>query len=307
MGVLRSVRADTITSCNGVVHLPAGHHTFAVEDNCTFGVSYCPRCTIVGEPGAVLDALVSTHNRVIALNGSLVLRGTGQSPCLDIQRGFLRVHGNVTIQDCHNMNVQSLFILGPNSGEEMVSVTNSSTTAEASVRVTNNAHVIFTDAYFPGGENELLYIENSHAIFERTRASAQYGGYAFTNSTIIASNTVFGGGHNSFSASNSVLNFTNTSVFIVTGSMGISVANCSLDVTCTSPGPVFDVGPYNTYVSFSDSMVRFRGCSCHLDQAIRNSGTWGRDPASGPPVSIQGGSMTFSSCQPAKANPVVVV
>jgi hypothetical protein len=204
------------------------------------------------------------------------------------------------------MNVQSLFILGPNSGEEMVSVTNSSTTAEASVRVTNNAHVIFTDAYFPGGENELLYIENSHAIFERTRASSQYGGYAFTNSTIIASNTVFGGGHNSFSASNSVLNFTNTSVFIVTGSMGISVANCSLDVTCTSPGPVFDVGPYNTYVSFSDSMVRFRGCSCHLDQAIRNSGTWGRE-SNRPPVSIQGGSMTFSSCQPAKANSVVVV
>jgi len=299
---LRSVQADTITSCKGVVHLPAGHHTFAVEDNCTLGVyHYCPRCTIVGEPGAVLDALVSTHNRVIALNGSLVLRGTGQSPCLDIQGGLLEVHGNVTIQDCHNMNVQSLFILGPNSGEDMVSVTNSSTTAEARVRVTNNARVIFTDAYFPVGENE-LYIENSHAIFERTRAYSEYAGYGFTNSTIIASNTSFGGGHNKFDASNSVLNFTNTSVFIVTGNMGISVANSSLDVTCASPGPVFDVGPYNTYVSFSDSMVRFRGCSCHLDQAIRNKGG---------PVSIQGGSMTFSSCQPyggaAKANPVVVV
>ena len=35
MGVLRSVQADTITSCNGVVHLPAGHHTLVARDNCT--------------------------------------------------------------------------------------------------------------------------------------------------------------------------------------------------------------------------------------------------------------------------------
>jgi len=313
MGVLRSVQAVTITSCNGVVHLPAGHHTLAARDNCT-GVDIenpgCPSCTIVGEPGAVIDAPASallfgaSQWRTLALNGSLVFRGSGSSQCLDIGQShtLLQVSGNVSFQDCANMNVSAFDIIGPSSDGEMVSVTNMSMSLQGpgGLTVRNNAHVMFTDTTIDGGYQELSF-DSSHVIFERTSTFSE-DGYYFTNSTIVASNTSFTGGHNQFSASNSVMNLTNSSVSIADGNMGISVANCSLDVTCASPGPVFDVGFGHTYLSFSDSMVRFKGCSCHLDHAIRNDGG---------PLSIQGGSMTFSSCQPyggaAKANPVVVV
>lgn len=312
MGVLRTVQAVTITSCNGLVHLPAGHHTLAARDNCT-GVHPenpgCPPCTIFGDPGAVIDAPASAllfgklQGRTLALSGSLVFRGSGSSQCLDIGYSYtmLEVSGNVSFQDCANMYVSAFNIIGPSSGGEMVRVTNMSMSFQGGLSVTKHAHVMFTDTSINGG-NQPLTFENSHVIFERTRTFSEYDGYYFTDSTIVASNTDFSGGHNQFSASYSDMNLTNTSVYISDGNRGISVANSSLDVTCPSPGAVFEVGFGHTYLSFSDSMVRFKGCSCHGANAIINGGG---------PVSIQGGSMAFSGCQPYRAapktKPVVVV
>lgn len=296
MVVSRSAQADNLTSCNGVVHLPAGRHTLVAGSNCA-------ACQIVGEPGAVLDAPVSCDGR-LTLNGSLVLRGNGQSQCLETA-GELVVHGTVSFKDCHNIRASQLLIIGPNSGLNMVSVTNSSTAEGVAIDVKNNAHVVFTDTYLYVGEN-WLGIENSYVIFERGIVYSEYSGYRFNNSTIIASNTSFRGGHNHFTAFNSVLNFTNSTVSIIMGNWypGISISNCSLDVTCPSNGPVFSTGMTTAGSMGMDivgSMVRFERCSCHLDHAISVAG----------PLSIQKGSMTFSMCQTysglAKANPVVIV
>lgn len=312
MVVLRSVQAENLTSCNGVVHLPAGRHTLVAGFNCS-------ACQIVGEPGTVLDAPVSCYGG-LTLNGSLVLRGSGQSrpgdrtTCLETGAGGvggdLVVHGNVSFKDCLNIRANHFLIIGPNSGENMVSVTNSSTDPyeNVAVDVKNNAHVIFTDTNLAVGEN-WLGIENSHVIFERgsvSGGSVLLEGIHFRNSTIIASNTSFGGGGGQFSASNSVLNFTNSTVSIYYGNSlsAISISNCSIDVTCPSNGPVFSTGVTIAGcmgMDIDDSMVRFERCSCHLDHAISVAG----------PLSIRKGSVTFSMCQTyggsTKADPVVVV
>merc|ERR1711920_945940 len=104
-------------------------------------------------------------------------------------------------------------IVGPNSGADMVRFLNSSTASDVAVNVEIDARVMFTDTSLNVMEN-WLSITDSNAIFERASIYSEYSGYYFKNSTIIATNTSFSGGHNQFSAYNSVLNFTNSSVSI---------------------------------------------------------------------------------------------
>merc|ERR1712216_347415 len=161
--------------------------------------------------------------------------------------------------------------------------------------ISNNAKVKFTDCELGAG---LLSIENSHVVFERVHAySPDSGGYFFKNSTVIASNTFFEGGHPQFVASDSVLNFTNSSVQFYTGNYvpGITLSRCALDVTCdsTNNGPhgnhVFstDAGSWGSMgMDIIESQVHFERCSCHLDRAISVAG----------PLSIQKSSVTFGAC-----------
>merc|ERR1712216_493841 len=156
--------------------------------------------------------------------------------------------------------------------------------------ISNNAKVKFTDCELGAG---LLSIENSHVVFERVHAySPDSGGYFFKNSTVIASNTFFEGGHPEFVASDSVLNFTNSSVQFYEGNC-ITLSRCTLDVTCDSTNN----GPHGNHVFSTDSgnaarmdiiesKVQFERCSCHLDRAISVAG----------PLSIEKSSVTFGAC-----------
>lgn len=272
----------------------------------------------MGEPGAVIDSVECDpcFCDKLVLKGSLLLNGTGRH-CLFMHLPVVEVHGNVSIQDCLNMAIKDFYIIGPTVPGEMVSVKDStmmSYWSHNSITVTNNANVIFSGFEAPssGDASVSLTVENSRAIFESAyaRAEASSEGYTFTNSTIIATNTSFDGGHNFFYASNSVLNLTNSFVNIERSDFnsGIRFGNCSLDVTCVDPGPVFHVGldgpvSPDAGIVFSDSMVHFKNCSC------AGGGPVFIDESN--PVVIKGGSMTYSSCPryggAAKANRVVVV
>jgi hypothetical protein len=143
-------------------------------------------------------------------------------------------------------------------------------------------------------------IENSHVVFERVHAFSESSGYFFKNSTVIASNTLFEGGHPEFSASDSVLNFTNSSVRIYDGNFipAITLSRCTLDVSCDSTNNGF-LPPHGNHVFSTDSgwagsmgmdiiesKVHFERCSCHLDRAISVAG----------PLSIEKSSVTFGAC-----------
>merc|ERR1712216_434081 len=94
--------------------------------------------------------------------------------------------------------------------------------------------------------------------------------------------------------SHSVLNFTNTSVQFFTGSFnpGISVSNCTVNVTCDSTSRerhgehVFSTDTCSMGMDIIESQVHFERCSCHLDRAISVAG----------PLSIQKSSVTFGAC-----------
>jgi hypothetical protein len=290
---LRSVKAEDSITCNGVTHLPAGRYT----------VSNCTECTIVGEPGTIINFPprgIGARNfcsGVLNLDGSLVLEGNPLMAQDDsCYSGPLIVNGNVEIKDCKNLFVSPLEINGGSSGQFLVSMTNSSVGGWSPIAISNNAKVKFTDCYLGVGE-ESLSIENSHVVFERVHAYSEYSGYSFKNSTVIASNTFFEGGHPQFVASDSVLNFTNSSVQFYTGNFvpGITLSRCALDVTCdsTNNGPhgnhVFstDAGSWGSMgMDIIESQVHFERCSCHLDRAISVAG----------PLSIQKSSVTFGAC-----------
>lgn len=319
MFVLRSVQAENITSCNGVVHLPAGRHTLVAFDNCL-------DCQIVGEPGTVLDGPVVCHGR-LTLNGSVEVQGHSQSQCLTISNpgggggeyASMSVHGNVSFKDCHGAKFGSaLMIMGPNSDEDMVSFTNcSGFELTEAIFISKGARVRFTDFESTfRSQYGRMDISDSHVIFDRAMFFFENSGYSFWNSTIIASNTTFGAGHvrsqGSFGTWKSVLNFTNSSVSIEASDFGptISIGNSSVDATCPSNSPVFTQRHDLTHggrdhshggMDIDDSTVRFGQCSCHLDHAISVAG----------PLSVRKGSVTFSKCQTyggsTKVDPVVVV
>jgi len=199
--------------------------------------------------------------------------------------------GNVEIKDCKNLFVSPLEINGGSSGQFLVSMANSSVGGWSPIAISNNAKAKFTDCYLGVGE-ESLSIENSHVVFERVHAYSEYSGYSFKNSTVIASNTFFEGGHPQFVASDSVLNFTNSSVQFYEGNC-ITLSRCTLDVTCDSTNN----GPHGNHVFSTDSgnaarmdiiesKVQFERCSCHLDRAISVAG----------PLSIEKSSVTFGAC-----------
>lgn len=342
MVVLRSVQAENITSCNGVIHLPAGHHTLVVRNLSWSPGEDCGDCQIVGEPGAVLDTPVACiggkggdGRRMrghLTLNGSLVVQGHRQSLLYgdDVAvSGGLLIHGNISIKDCGIVTSypvsgyeagRPLEIVGPQSGENMVSITNSSLSIVPFVTISNGARVTFSDfSYVADRDPNNLDIRNSSVIFERGSIWALHNHYLFQDSTIIASNTSFGSGDGHFIASNSVLNFTNSTVNLGNtlnhGYQGgsIDISNCSVDVTCGSDpysieGPVFS--STGGSMAINDSIVRFAQCSCHLDQAIslsRPNVRLGQDHT----LSFRKSSVTFSMCQAnrasSKADPVVVV
>merc|ERR1711966_187916 len=127
--------------------------------------------------------------------------------------------------------------------------------------------------------------------FERVEVFMEYSMYTFTNSTVIATNTSFAGGHPGWIATGSALNFTNSSVFFAMGNWrpGISLSNCTMDVTCDTTSSVFGTGTTNMGTMGMDiieSSVHFERCSCHLHRAISVAG----------PLSIQKSSVTFGSC-----------
>lgn len=221
--------------------------------------------------------------------------------------GSLAVHGNINFKDCHMMAVQ-WSIVGPNYDENMVSFTNCTAGNRAEIGVSNGARVRFTDFESEGSdESNYLSISDSHAIFERASFWTWYEGYQFQNSTVIASDTWFSSDHSQFSASNSFLNLTNSSVIMGGGNWnpGISISRCSVKATCGLTAGVFSTGSssYGTMgMDIDDSTLSFENCSCHLDHAISVAG----------PLSIRNSSnVTFSSCQiyggATKADPVVVV
>lgn len=342
MVVLRSVQAENITSCNGVIHLPAGHHTLVVGNLDWSHGEDCGDCQIVGEPGTVLDAPVTCiggkggdGRRMrghLTLNGSLVVQGHSQSQLYGkgvAVSGGLLIHGNISIKDCgigtsypeavgwplEEKPGWPLEIVGPQSGENMVSITNSSLSLVPFVTISNGARVTFSDFSYVDYRSNNLDIRNSSVIFERGSIWALHNHYLFQDSTIIASNTSFRSGDGHFIASNSVLNFTHSTVHLGNtlkhGYQGgsIDISNCSVDVTCGSDqGPVFS--STGGSMAINDSIVRFAQCSCHLDQAISLSraNAWlGQDHT----LSFRKSSVTFSMCQAnrasSKADPVVVV
>jgi len=328
MVVLRSAQAENITSCNGVIHLPAGRHTLVAEMG-------CGNCQIVGEPGTILVAPVTcrydkNHTDVgdLTLSGSLVVEGHGDPQCLDTFTGLL-ILGNISIKDCimgsSTGELWPLRITGAQSGETMVSITNSSLSLGYSlwprVTISNGARVTLSDFSFSSTRQDSFQIQNSFVIFQRGSFYLEDGQYSFGDSTIIATNTNFETGHGKFFASNSVLNFTNSTVDMVglphaEGQGFIGISNCSVDVTCGGWGPEYSPGQGPVFssaggsMSIDDSMVRFRQCSCHLDQAISLDQDHG-DDREHHTLSFTRSSVTFSKCQAnresSKGDPVVVV
>lgn len=329
MVVFQVVQAANITSCNGVVHLRAGRHTLFAEKD-------CGNCQIVGEPGAVLDGPVNCggRNATIAplfLNGSLVIQGHGESKCVAVGSGLV-IHGDISIKDCDIGNGGlgglgwSVEIVGPSSGESLVTFTNSSIGRDPegmslypALTISNHARVKFSDFVFEsydGDRGNLIQILESSVVLERGNLFLEDTSYHFQNSTIIATNTTFACGHGQtgFAATNSVLNFTNSTVSMMGYSGGrIDITNCSLDATCGATSgdvayPVFFTG--GGEMGIYDSIVRFAHCSCHLDQAISLGLPSGQVPM-GHTLSFQKSSVSFSACSTygvsSKVDPAVVV
>jgi len=281
MVALSADKAEGQIICNGVKHLPAGRYT----------ISNCTECTIVGEPGTILKGPILCSG-ALNLNGSVALEGNGQPQCLHAPS--VAFNGNVEVKNCQNINAgygEGVVINGGEAGQYFVSIQNSSTTSDVSISVRSNARVTIQDSSLSPMEN-FLHVKDSYVSFERVDIYSEYEGYNFTNSTIVASNTSFGGGHPEFVALDSVLNFTNSSVSFIMGNWypGISLSRCTVDVTCDAPTAVFSTGSSNAGsmgMNIIDSNMHFERCSCHLDRAISVAG----------PVSIRNASVTFGSCQ----------
>jgi len=209
-------------------------------------------------------------------------------------RNGVALNGNVEVSNCQNMNENNqapVAINGGEAGQSSVSIRNSSTGSYAPVYIANNARVTIVDSNLSPMENSLR-ITNSYVSFERVAIYSEYEGYLFTNSTVIASNTSFDGGHPEFVATGSTLNFTGSRVSFIMGNFypGISISNCTVDVTCDAAGAVFSTGMTNAGsmgMDIIESNVHFERCSCHLDRAISVAG----------PLSVQKSSVTFGSCQ----------
>jgi len=281
MVALSADKAEGQIICNGVKHLPAGRYT----------ISNCTECTIVGEPGTILKGPILCSG-ALNLNGSVALEGNGQPQCLHAPS--VAFNGNVEVKNCQNINAgygEGVVINGGEAGQYFVSIQNSSTTSDVSISVRSNARVTIQDSSLSPMEN-FLHVKDSYVSFERVDIYSEYEGYNFTNSTIVASNTSFGGGHPDFFALDSVLNFTNSSVSFIMGNWypGISLSRCTVDVTCDAPTAVFSTGSSNAGsmgMNIIDSNMHFERCSCHLDRAISVAG----------PLSIRNASVTFGSCQ----------